>query len=485
MIGSPLQAFDHFPDRIHKIHFVGIGGSGMSGIAEVLLNLGYAVSGSDLKESPITRRLSQLGASIRIGHRGDNIDQVDVVVVSSAVFDSNIEVLVARQNRIPVIPRAEMLAELMRFRFGIAIAGTHGKTTTTSLTASILAEAGLDPTFVIGGRLNSAVSNAQLGKGKYLVAEADESDASFLYLQPIIAVVTNIDCDHMDTYQGDYGSLKKVFIEFLHNVPFYGLAVVCLDDPGVREIIDSISKPVKTYGTASHADVRAEEVTHIGLKTCFKVARWGDFGDLDITLNLPGRHNMLNALAAICVASELGIPDQAIKQSLGNFKGIARRFQILGELAVDQGTIVLLDDYGHHPREIQVTIAAARVTWPERRLVLIFQPHRYTRTRDLFEDFVQELSSVDVLILLDVYSAGETPIAGADGRTLSSAIRARGQVNPVFVGDLNDLVAIACSVLKAGDLVITQGAGSVGQIAAELPARLAQLMHARILEVKP
>ncbi len=465
---------------MHTIHFVGIGGSGMSGIAEVLLNLGYTVSGSDLKDSGATRRLSKLGATIQIGHRVENVEKVDVVVVSSAVDSSNIEIQVARRYRIPVIPRAEMLAELMRFRFGIAIGGTHGKTTTTSLTASIFAEAGFDPTFVIGGRLNSAGTNAQLGQGEYLVAEADESDASFLYLQPIIAVVTNIDCDHMGTYQGDFGSLKNVFVEFLHHVPFYGLAVVCLDDPGIREILAKISKPVKTYGTRPDADVRAEKITQRGLRTYFKVRRWGPFGALDIALNLPGRHNMLNALAAICVATEMGIPDQAITKSLAEFKGIARRFQILGELRLAGGTIVLVDDYGHHPREIAVTIAAARVAWPARRLVLIFQPHRYTRTRDLFEDFVQELSAVDVLILLDIYSAGETPIAGAEGRTLSSAVRLRGQVNPIFVGDPNDLANISSSVLKAGDLLITMGAGNVGQIAAELPAQLATILNAEM-----
>lgn len=481
MIRSSFHESDQFgPERMHKIHFVGIGGSGMSGIAEVLLNLGYTVSGSDLKASGITRRLGDLGATIQIGHKPENIEKVDVVVVSSAVDISNIEIQIARQNRIPVIPRAEMLAELMRFRFGIAIGGTHGKTTTTSLTASILAEAGLDPTFVIGGRLNSAGTNAQLGRGKFLVAEADESDASFLYLQPIIAVVTNIDCDHMDTYQGDFGSLKKVFIEFLHHVPFYGLAVVCLDDPGVREILAEISKPVKTYGIREDADIRAEEIVQSGLQSRFKVRRWDGFGDLAITLNLPGRHNILNALAAICVATEMGIPDYAIQKSLEEFKGIGRRFQILGELKLAQGTIVLLDDYGHHPREIAATITAARVVWPNRRLVLIFQPHRYTRTRDLFEDFVQELSSVDVLILLDVYSAGESPIAGADGRTLSSAVRLRGQVNPVFVGDSNDLANISSAILQAGDLVITMGAGNVGQIASELPEQLATIMKAEV-----
>jgi UDP-N-acetylmuramate--alanine ligase len=482
MIRPIYQESDQFgPERMHRIHFVGIGGSGMSGIAEVLLNLGYTVSGSDLKASAVTLRLSDLGAAIQIGHKPENIENADVVVVSSAIGGSNIEVQTARQNRIPVIPRAEMLAELMRFRFGIAIGGTHGKTTTTSLTASLLAEAGLDPTFVIGGRLNSAGTNAQLGRGRYLVAEADESDASFLYLQPIIAVVTNIDCDHMDTYQGDFGSLKKVFIEFLHHVPFYGLAVVCLDDPGVREILPEISKPVKTYGIREDADLRAEEIVQSGLQSRFKVRRWGEFGDLDIILNLPGRHNVLNALAAICVATEMGIPDPVIRKSLEEFKGISRRFQMLGEIRLANGTIVLLDDYGHHPREMAATIAAARLVWPDRRLVLIFQPHRYTRTRDLFEDFVQELSSVDVLILLDVYSAGESPIAGADGRTLSSAVRLRGQVNPVFVGDSNDLVTISSSILKPGDLVITMGAGNVGQIASELPEQLATILNGEVV----
>ena len=484
MIRSSFSCFrekEQFgPQRTHTIHFVGIGGAGMSGIAEVLLNLGYTVSGSDLKENSATRRLRELGARILIGHHPDNIEKAEVVVTSSAVGSSNVEIQSARKLRIPVIPRAEMLAELMRFRFGVAIGGTHGKTTTTSLTASILAQAGLDPTFVIGGRLNSAGTNAQLGRGEYLVAEADESDASFLYLQPIIAVVTNIDCDHMDTYQGDYESLKRVFKEFLHHVPFYGLAVVCLDDPGVREILAEISKPVRTYGTAPEADARAEAVIHDGLKTRFKVRRWGDFGDLDITLNLPGRHNMLNALAAICVATEMGVSDQAIQKSLQEFKGIGRRFQILGELRLAEGAILILDDYGHHPREVAATIQAARLVWPERRLVLIFQPHRYTRTRDLFEDFVQELSAVDVLILLEVYSAGENPIAGADGRTLSSAVRSRGQVNPIFVANSNELASIASAVLNAGDLLMTMGAGNVGQIATELPARLASLMNAEV-----
>lgn len=481
MIRSSVSQSAKFgPDRMHKIHFVGVGGSGMSGIAEVLLNLGYTVSGSDLKPNRATRRLVDQGAKIQIGHQSENVKKADVVVISSAVDSSNVEVQSARDNRIPVIPRAEMLAELMRFRFGIAVGGTHGKTTTTSLAASILAEAGLDPTFVIGGRLNSAGTNAQLGKGEYLVAEADESDASFLYLQPIIAIVTNIDRDHMETYKGDYGSLKQAFIEFLHHVPFYGLAVVCMDDPGVREIISEISKPIKTYGTTEGADVRAENISQDGLKTRFTVRRWGDHGNLDITLNLPGHHNMLNALAAICVATEMGLSDQAIKKSLKEFRGIGRRFQVLGELRLDEGSVILMDDYGHHPREVAATLAAARLAWPERRLVLIFQPHRFTRTRDLFEDFVQVLSSVDVLILLDVYTAGESPIAGADGRTLSRAVRSRGEVDPVFVSDSNDLARISSSVLQADDLMITMGAGNVGQIASELPQQLATIMNADV-----
>ncbi len=465
----------HGMQRIHRVHFIGIGGTGMSGIAEVLINLGYQVSGSDMKEGESTKRLSNLGADIYIGHKEENIDKVDVVVTSSAVSDDNVEVNTAREKKVPVIPRAEMLAELMRFRFGIGVAGTHGKTTTTSLAASILAEAGLDPTFVIGGRLNSEGTNAQLGKGAYLVAEADESDASFLYLQPIIAIVTNIDYDHMDTYQGSYESLKEAFIEFLHHVPFYGLAVVCIDDPGVRQILEKISKPVITYGTEPDADVYADNIEQIGMNTQFTVHRSGDYTDLQINLNLPGRHNMLNALAAISVATELGIPDSAILKSLSKFKGIGRRFQVLGELEMKQGSVLMVDDYGHHPKEISATLEAARVAWPNRRLVLIFQPHRFTRTRDLFEDFVQVLSSVDVLILLEVYTAGEKPIAGADGRALSRAIRTRGAVDPVFVLKLKDLAKVAFSIVGADDLLITQGAGSVGQIANELPGQLADL----------
>jgi len=466
-----------------RIHFVGIGGTGMSGIAEVLLNLGYTVSGSDLKAGNATRRLHDLGATIHIGHQAENIESAGVVVTSSAVDSSNIEIQTAHQQRIPVIPRAEMLAELMRFRFGVAVAGTHGKTTTTSLTASIMAEGGLDPTFVIGGRLNSVGTNAQLGRGEYLVAEADESDASFLYLQPIIAVVTNIDCDHMEAYRGDFEALKRAFSEFIHHVPFYGLAVVCLDDPGVRDILDGISKPVRTYGIHPDADVRAENLSQSGLKTRFTVRRWGDFSDLDITLNLAGHHNALNALASICVATQMGVSDSAIKKSLEEFKGIERRFQLLAELRLHDGSIVLVDDYGHHPTEIRATVKAAREVWPGRRLVLIFQPHRYTRTRDLFEDFVEVLSAPDLLVLLDVYTAGEVPIQGANARSLARAIRLRGEVDPVFVGDAGDLPKVCSSLLRADDLVMTMGAGNVGQIADALPEELAKAMNVEVVRL--
>lgn len=458
--------------RVRRIHFVGIGGTGMSGIAEVLLNLGYRVTGSDLYEGASTRRLARLGADVRIGHHAANVQRADVVVVSSAIGHSNVEVAAAQEHKIPVISRAEMLAELMRFRFGIAVAGSHGKTTTTSLTASILAEAGLGPTFVIGGRLNSAGTNGQLGKGSYLVAEADESDASFLHLQPMMAIVTNIDQDHMETYGGDYQHLKNTFIEFLHHLPFYGLAVLCLDDPAVCEILPKIRKPVKTYGTVKEADIKAVQVEPMGLKSRFKVRRGESRSTLDITLNLPGRHNMLNALAAIAVATELGIPDAAIGKALAEFKGIGRRFQINGELPLEGGAALLIDDYGHHPREIAVTLEAIRQTWPERRLVQVFQPHRYTRTRDLFEEFVEVLSQADVLVLLDVYPAGEAYLAGADGHALSQAIRARGQVEPIFVKAIEDLPKVLTGLLKSGDIVLTQGAGNVGQVAARLPKQL-------------
>jgi UDP-N-acetylmuramate--alanine ligase len=463
--------------KIKRIHFVGVGGTGMSGIAEVLSNLGYRVSGSDIKESLVTERLQAAGVTIQIGHRRENIEQVDVVVTSSAVDATNVEVEAAYGKRIPVIPRAEMLAELMRFRFGIAVAGTHGKTTTTSLLASMLAEGGLDPTFVIGGRLNSAGTNAKLGQGHYLVAEADESDASFLYLQPMIAVVTNIDQDHMETYGGSFQRLKATFVEFLHHLPFYGLAVLCIDDPAVREILPEISKPILTYGTSEQADIRAVNINQKGLQTSFTVTREADHVPLQITLNLPGWHNMLNALAAITIATNLGVDDAAIVKSLSTFKGVGRRFQINGELDINDGNLILVDDYGHHPREISATLEALRQAWPERRSVVVFQPHRYSRTRDLFEDFVQVLSSVDLLILLDIYTAGEEAITGADSKTLSRAIRIRGQVDPVFVENLDDLPKILAGIVRPNDVVLTLGAGNVGRIAAQLPQQLAAAIN--------
>jgi UDP-N-acetylmuramate--alanine ligase len=463
-----------FFGRVKRIHFIGIGGTGMCGIAEVLLNLGYQVSGSDVKESAITQRLAGLGMVISIGHQRANIAAADVVVASTAIDRNNEEIDEAYQNRIPIIPRAEMLAELMRFRFGIAVAGTHGKTTTTSLVASILAEGGLDPTFVIGGRLNSAGSNARLGLGNYLVAEADESDASFLYLQPMVAIVTNIDQDHMATYQNNYQRLKETFLEFLHHLPFYGLAVLCLDDEGVRQIVPQLSKPIVTYGVHEDADVRAIDIQQQGMQTHYKVLRRGHPTPLAVTLNLPGWHNMLNSLAAIAVATRLEVDDAAIVKSLQNFKGVGRRFQINAELPLRDGKLTFVDDYGHHPREIAATLEALRQAWPTRRAVVIFQPHRYTRTRDLFEDFVQVLSSVDVLLLMDVYAAGETAIVGADGRALSRSIRVRGQVDPVFVENWEELPQLLVSIVQPNDVILTMGAGNVGHIATLLPPLLAE-----------
>jgi UDP-N-acetylmuramate--alanine ligase len=459
--------------RIRRIHFVGIGGVGMSGIAEVLINLGYEISGSDLQMNPSAKRLADLGAQVFVGHAPSHVEAAEVVVVSSAVAKTNPELLAARQRKIPVVSRAEMLAELMRFRYGIAVAGTHGKTTTTSLTASVMAEAGLDPTFVIGGRLNSAGTNAQLGSGDYLVAEADESDASFLYLQPMIAIVTNIDEDHMETYGGDFQRLKDTFIEFLHHLPFYGLAVLCLDDPGIRAILPSVNKPVITYGLSEDADIRATDIERQGMRTRFKVLRAGCEDGLDVTLNLPGSHNVLNALAVIGVATELGVGDDMIQRALAGFKGIGRRFQLNGELALGQGVVTFVDDYGHHPRELAATLDSARQAFPGRRLVVVFQPHRYTRTRDLFEDFVGVLSKVDVLVLLDVYAAGEAPLAGADGRSLSRAIRLRGLVDPIFMPKADELQEILPKLLVAGDVVLTLGAGNIGALALDLPNRLA------------
>jgi UDP-N-acetylmuramate--alanine ligase len=471
--------------NIKRIHFVGVGGTGMSGIAEVLSNLGYVVSGSDIKGSSVTERLAALGVNITIGHNRDNVTSVDVVVASTAIDRSNEEIDQAYLNRIPVIPRAEMLAELMRFRFGIAVAGTHGKTTTTSLTASMLAEGGLDPTFVIGGRLNSSGSNAKLGLGNYLVAEADESDASFLYLQPMIAVVTNIDQDHMETYQNNYQRLKDTFIEFLHHLPFYGLAVMCLDDEGIREILPKISKPVITYGVHEDADIRAVDISQNGMLTTYSVLRKGNYPMLRVTLNMPGWHNMLNSLAAIAVATKLAVSDDAIISSLAVFKGVGRRFQVNGDLAIDGGKITLVDDYGHHPKEISATLEALHQAWPERRSVIIFQPHRYTRTRDLFEDFVQILSTVDVLILMDVYPAGETVITGADGRALSRAIRMRAQVDPIFVDGWQELPTILAGIVKPEDVILTMGAGNVGQFATQLPKLLTEALENRVSSPLP
>ncbi len=459
--------------RISRIHFVGIGGAGMGGIAEVLLNLGYAVSGSDLRQNTVTQRLAAAGATLFVGHAASNVEGCDVVVTSTAVSADNPEVQAARAARIPVVPRAEMLAELMRFRFGIAIAGTHGKTTTTSLTASLLGEGGLDPTFVIGGLLNSAGSHARLGEGRYLVAEADESDASFLYLAPMMAVVTNIDADHMATYGGDFENLRQAFIEFLHHLPFYGLAVMCIDDPVVRELLPDISKPVLTYGLDSEdADVRGVGLTQQGAHTYFRVRRRGHDGELAITLNMPGAHNALNALAAIAVATELEVPDDAIQNALTRFEGIGRRFEVYGELDTANGRVLLVDDYGHHPREVAATIEAARRAWPGRRLVMAFQPHRFSRTRDLFEDFAKVLSEVDALLLLEVFAAGEVSQGGDDGRALCRAIRTRGQLDPVFVENIDELPATLRGVLRDGDVLMTLGAGSIGVAAAQLPQQL-------------
>lgn len=459
--------------QIKQIHFVGIGGAGMSGIAEVLLNLGYVITGSDLKENAVTRQLARLGATIQIGHAADNVSGADVVVISSAVHDDNPEVVAAHEQRIPVVPRAEMLAELMRFRHGIAVAGTHGKTTTTSLIASVLAEGGLDPTFVIGGRLNSAGSNARLGVGRYLVAEADESDASFLHLQPMLAVVTNIDADHLGTYGGDFGRLQETFVEFLHHLPFYGLAVLCLDDPVVREVIPALIRPVASYGIDNEAaDFSAFDIQQQGQQTRFKVRRPDRAAVLEVTLNLPGRHNVQNALAAIAIAHELEIDDAAVQRALAEFAGVGRRFQSYGEIALPQGSVLLVDDYGHHPREVAAALQAARQGWPERRLVAVFQPHRYTRTRDLLDDFAAVLSTVDALVLTEVYAAGETPIPGADGRALARAIRTRGAVEPVFIEQLEALPDTLGRVLQDGDLLITLGAGNIGAMAAQLPDAL-------------
>jgi UDP-N-acetylmuramate--alanine ligase len=456
--------------KVKRIHFVGIGGSGMSGIAEVFADLGYQVSGSDIAESPVVRRLRTLRIPITIGHAAENVADADAVVVSSAVKPDNPEVARARELRVPVVPRAMMLAELMRFKQGIAIAGTHGKTTTTSLVAAVLGEAGLDPTCVIGGRLNSIGTNARLGKGEFLVAEADESDASFLFLQPVISVVTNIDADHMETYGQDFEKLKAAFVEFLGHLPFYGLAVLCKDDPHVQAILGRVTRPMLTYGRAADADLRAENVGWDGGRMSFTaVARDGSFAPLAVKLNQPGEHNVLNALAAIAVAREVGAPEAAIAKALAEFSGVGRRFQRYGEIALAAGgDFTLVDDYGHHPAEMAATIAAARGAFPGRRLLLAFQPHRFTRTRDLFEDFVRVLSTVDELVLADVYPAGEAPIVAADGRSLARAVRVGGRVEPLFVEKASEMRDAVLQRVRPGDVVVTMGAGSIGHLAPEL-----------------
>lgn len=455
--------------RIKTIHFIGIGGAGMCGIAEVLLNQGYRITGSDLRESGVTERLQKMGADIFIGHAAANADQADVVVYSSAVRKDNPELLYAKDHGKPIIPRAEMLAELMRYRHAVAIAGTHGKTTTTSLVASIFAEARLAPTFVIGGRLNSAGANAGLGESRYLVCEADESDVSFLHLQPMVAVVTNIDADHMGSYDGDFNKLKNYFIEFLHNLPFYGLAVLCIDDPVVRDIMPRVARPVITYGFSDQADYQVLNWQQNEQHSQFEVKRPDGNATLKINMAIPGQHNALNAAAAIAVATDEGVDDQSICEGLRKFQGVGRRFEIQGHFPIaGGGQIMLLDDYGHHPSEVAATIAALRAGWPDARVVMIYQPHRYTRTKDLYDDFVQVLSEVDVLLMLEVYSAGEDAIPGADARSLCRSIRMRGKVDPVFVKHEDDVRGVLMDMVKDGDIVITQGAGSVGGIAKSL-----------------
>ena len=456
--------------RIRRIHFVGIGGSGMSGIAEVLLNQGYEISGSDISASPSVRRLTEAGAEVFLGHSESNIEGADVVVKSSAVTIENPEIASARERGIPVVRRAEMLAELMRYRHGIAIAGTHGKTTTTSLITAILAEDGRDPTFVVGGRVNSVGTNAKLGGSRYLVAEADESDASFLHLQPMVSVVTNIEADHMETYGFDFEVMKKTYIEFLHNLPFYGLAVLCVDDEVIRELLVDVARPLLSYGFSEDAAFRLRDLEMDKRQCHFVIDRPDNKASLDIKLNIPGRHNALNAAAAIAVATDEGISDKAIIAGLGNFSGVGRRFEMVGEYQVNQGSAMLVDDYGHHPTEVKATIAAVRDGWPDKRLVMVFQPHRYSRTRDLYEDFVQVLSQVDVLLVLDVYSAGEEPIAGAGSKNLCGSIRQRGGIDPIYVEQIEDVPNLLADLVCGGDLVLTQGAGNVSKLVAMLAA---------------
>jgi len=465
--------------RIRRIHFIGIGGSGMCGIAEVLLNQGYDISGSDINDGAVVQRLREMGTTIFIGHAASNVDGVDVVVNSTAVKEDNPEMLNARKNRIPIVRRAEMLAELMRYRHGIAVAGTHGKTTTTSLLSSILAEAGKDPTFVIGGLLKGTGANAKLGASRYLVAEADESDASFLHLQPMVSIVTNIDIDHMETYDFDENKLKKTFVEFLHNLPFYGLAVLCVDDQKIREIMPDVSRPTITYGLSEDADFRVRDVRIEQRRSFFTVDRPEGLSSLNVELSVPGVHNVLNAVAAIAVATDEKIEDASICEGLKNFAGVGRRFEVYGEYAVSGGAdhggeALLVDDYGHHPREVAATIKAVRDGWSDRRLVMIFQPHRYSRTRDLYEDFVQILSTCDVLILADVYAAGEAPIPGADSKSMCRSIRQRGLVDPIYAGDIEVIPDLVKNIVRAGDIVLTQGAGSVGKLVKVLAERKLQ-----------
>lgn len=459
--------------RMRCLHFVGIGGAGMNGIAQVMLNLNYRVSGSDIRANAATDRLQEQGATIFIGHAEENVKTADAVVISSAVKEDNPEVIAARAQRIPVVPRAEMLAEIMRFHYGVAVAGTHGKTTTTSLIASLLIDAGLDPTYVIGGKLNAAGSYAHLGEGEVLVAEADESDASFLYLQPMLAVVTNVDEDHMSTYDNSFERLRETFLEFLHHLPFYGLAVLCVDDDNARDLLPDITRRVTTYGFSDDADVRATNLQQAEGRTRFDVVISGEEA-FAVELSMPGRHNALNALAAISVALELGVDVGTIQRTLNQFQGIGRRFQVRSNCRVGDEQIMLVDDYGHHPRELAATVSAVRDGWPERRLVLAFQPHRYTRTRDSFDDFSSVLSETDVLLLCEVFAAGEAPIAGADGRALSRAVRARGKVDPIFVEDVNELPQVLRGVVCDGDIVLTAGAGNIGVVAAALGESLCQ-----------
>ncbi|MGP1606699.1 MAG: UDP-N-acetylmuramate--L-alanine ligase [Moraxella sp.] len=467
------NSLNYIPEmrRINTIHFVGIGGAGMCGIAEVLYNQGYQITGSDIKDSVVTKRLTSLGMTIFIGHDAKNVADADVIVVSSAIDKSNPEIQAALMARLPVVRRADMLGELMRYRHSIAVAGAHGKTTTTSLLTMMLTEAGLDPTYVIGGKLNASGKNASLGQSRYLVAEADESDASFLSLRPMAAIVTNIDEDHMETYGNDFNKLKQAYIQFLQNMPFYGLAVLCGDDPELSSMIDDIARPVLTFGLQEHNDVRAVNLVIDGVKTHFTVLR-KDRDPLPLTLNIPGEHNVYNALAAITLATDEGVNDDAIIQAVSKFAGVGRRFEHQADVVYDGGNILLIDDYGHHPTEVAATIKAARQSYPDRRLVMMFQPHRYSRTRDCFDDFVKVLSEVDELLLLDVYSAGETPIQGADTKSLARSIRSRGQVDPVLlsIDDKDQIAQVLKNILKANDMLITQGAGNVGQISLDLAA---------------